>query len=487
MSLFRCWLTGFLGLTLTAAGAAQDLPRDPNLDDSGFKTVFDGTSLLGWHVSAQTGHSRVSGNQSGGKWVVEDGAIVGSQDIPGNGGIILSDQTYADFEVIVEMKNDFGPDSGLFLRSNEKGQAYQYMVDYHDNGNLAGIYGEGLPGGLHLRHFDFLADPSEIKVRDPRENPRSPVSAEQWKKLWKHGEWNQLRARIVGNPPQMTTWINGVRFMQYMDTERRAPDSGMIALQVHGGGDFTKQFVRYRNVKVKSFAVSDPSAGKQVWQRFESKKVVGETFPYLLFLPNDYKADDQQRPLLLFLHGSGESGVDLNLVKVHGPPKLVEQKPGEFPFIVVSPQAAIGATPGIERWEPRLLAELVDQVAARYNADPNRLYVSGLSMGGYGTIRLCAYYPKKFAAAIPICGGGSLSYVEALSQTPMWFVHGTDDAAVPLERSLELVRAMRIRGAKPLFTVMDGVGHDSWTATYNTPDVYAWLLKHKLSDRTAKK
>jgi hypothetical protein len=233
----------------SAVSFADELPKD-KLDNAGFETIFDGKTLNGWHVSAQTGHSRTSMNKSGGKWVVEDGAIVGSQDIPGNGGIILTDKKYADFEVIVEMKNDFGPDSGLFLRSTEKGQAYQYMVDYHDNGNLAGIYGEGLSGGIHQRNFDFGKDPSLITVKADAAF-KCPVTPDQWKQLWKHGEWNELRARIVGNPPKITTWINGVRFMEFEDTEKRHPDAGSIALQVHGGGDFTKQFVRYRGVKIK--------------------------------------------------------------------------------------------------------------------------------------------------------------------------------------------------------------------------------------------
>ena len=96
-----------------------------------FEPIFDGKTLDGWHASAQTGHSRKSGNKSGGRWVVEDGAIVGSQDIPGNGGIFITDEQFGDFEIVLEMNNDFGPDSGLFLRSTEKGTCYQAMIDYH--------------------------------------------------------------------------------------------------------------------------------------------------------------------------------------------------------------------------------------------------------------------------------------------------------------------------------------------------------------------
>src|SRR5262249_48667060 len=129
------WQHGILALVVAAAAWAAAGGQDGQKDKDGYVPLFDGKTLKGWHVGKETGHSRASKNQSGGRWVAEDGMIVGSQDIPGNGGILFTDQQFGNFEVVLEMKNDFGPDSGLFLRSNEKGQCYQAMIDYHAKGN----------------------------------------------------------------------------------------------------------------------------------------------------------------------------------------------------------------------------------------------------------------------------------------------------------------------------------------------------------------
>jgi hypothetical protein len=233
-------------LLTTLAAASLSLPAaedDTKTNEKGFVAIFDGKTLKGSHVSGKTGHG------TGGRWVVKDGAIVGSQDRPGNGGILITDKQYGDFEIVLEMKNDFGPDSGLFLRSNEKGQAYQAMIDYHPDGNLMGIYGEGLSGGISVRNFTFLD--RVTRIREDRSPFKLPIAPDKWPEFWKHGEWNELRARIVGNPPHITTWIKGVKFMEFTDKEKRHPDQGGIALQVHGGGDYTKQYVRYRKIRVK--------------------------------------------------------------------------------------------------------------------------------------------------------------------------------------------------------------------------------------------
>jgi hypothetical protein len=236
-------------MVFTISGLASQASKPGSKsEDNGFVSLFDGKTLQGWHVSSKTGHG------TGGRWVVENGAIVGSQDRPGNGGIIITDAEFGDFEVVLEMNNDFGPDSGLFLRSTEQGKAYQAYIDYHADGNLMGVYGEGFPKSFSESNFRFLERPDKIKRIDsvfPL-----PLAPKLWSDFWKHGHWNVLRARITGNPPTIDTWINGVHFMHWSDKEKSLGDKGGIALQVHGGNfptglDLTKLFVRYRNIRIK--------------------------------------------------------------------------------------------------------------------------------------------------------------------------------------------------------------------------------------------
>lgn len=205
---------------------------------------------------------------------------------------------------------------------------------------------------------------------------------------------------------------------------------------------------------------------------FEGTVTMKVELDYLLYLPKDYEKQEAW-PLMLFLHGAGERGADLEKVKVHGPPKLIAQGK-DFPCIVVSPQC-----PEHRWWEPEVLIELVDQIANRYKVDKSRIYATGLSMGGYATWALAAQYPKAFAAIAPICGGGDPEKAKAHAMIPTWVFHGGKDTVVPLARSEEMVAAIKAAGGDAKLTVYPEAGHDSWTATYDNPEFYAWLFKQK--------
>lgn len=195
---------------------------------------------------------------------------------------------------------------------------------------------------------------------------------------------------------------------------------------------------------------------------------------YLLYLPQDYGKDPARKwPLMLFLHGAGESGDVVDKVKVHGPPKLIAQGKA-FPFIVVSPQSPSSR----QGWNTETLNALLDDLLAKHSVDADRVYLTGLSMGGYGSWAWASANPERFAAVAPICGGGQPRMAaRRLKEMPIWVFHGAKDTVVPLRESEQMVEALKTAGATQVkFTVYPEAQHDSWTATYDNPDLYTWLL-----------
>lgn len=208
---------------------------------------------------------------------------------------------------------------------------------------------------------------------------------------------------------------------------------------------------------------------------FERKVEIVQSLEYLLHLPSSYAEGEEERwPLVVFLHGAGERGDDLDLVAKHGPPKRAAA--GEdFPFILASPQCPAGFW-----WTEQPVLELIDHLESAYRVDPDRIYLTGLSMGGYGTWHFATLVPERFAAIAPICGGGIPYRMRYIEQLPVWAFHGDADTAVPVEESIRLVEELKKRGnEKAKITIYPGVGHDSWTETYNNSAFYDWLLSHR--------
>ena len=210
----------------------------------------------------------------------------------------------------------------------------------------------------------------------------------------------------------------------------------------------------------------------QTKEVFSAKVTKTFAYKYLKYLPEGYDGK-KKVPLLLFLHGAGERGDNLDLVTVHGPPKLIK-KGKKFPFIVISPQCLKGSW-----WDAAGLDALLDEFISKHAVDESRIYCTGLSMGGYGTWALGGQNPKRFAALAPICGGGNRIDARQIRKKPVWVFHGAKDSVVPLEESQRMVDALKQRGGKPKFTIYPEAGHDSWTKTYDNPKLYEWFLSHK--------
>ena len=209
---------------------------------------------------------------------------------------------------------------------------------------------------------------------------------------------------------------------------------------------------------------------------------------YLISFPANYDAGSKTGfPLILYLHGAGERGSDVWMPLVHGPSKYAAQQPG-FPFIVVTPLCPAGLV-----WSNELLLALLEELAAKHRVNENRVYLTGISMGGYGAWNLGLTHPEKFAALAPICGGGERLEIllaargfagpgklENLQRLPVWAFHGAKDPVVPLDESERVIKALNEAKCKEVkFTVYPKAQHDSWTETYNNPELYAWFLKHE--------
>ena len=254
----------------TAFEAVGAKPQAAGEDGGGWISLFDGKTLEGWHKSPQ---KTVHG--TGGQWTVEDGVLVGQQDPPGsgNGGVLLTDRKFGDFELSLEMKPSWGVDSGVFLRSTDQGQCIQMTVDYYNSGNVGQMYGEAT-GGWVARTFSIEGEAKDRKLLSLKTiKPESlevagleySCTPEEWLKAWKIGDWNTALIRVEGGRyPKITTSINGLKVCVFnaatstaasYDKEAVAKtlgERGSIAVQVHGGGSYpVGSKCQWRNIRVR--------------------------------------------------------------------------------------------------------------------------------------------------------------------------------------------------------------------------------------------
>ena len=216
---------------------------------------------------------------------------------------------------------------------------------------------------------------------------------------------------------------------------------------------------------------------------FKSETKQETSIQYLLYLPEKYPAQpDAKWPLLIFLHGAGERGDNLERVKVHGPPMLID-KGKHLPFIIVSPQCPRGQV-----WNVATLNALLDDLIKKHRIDTPRLYLTGLSMGGYGSWSWGIQQCDRFAAIAPICGGGNFIKAynaagakgKAMRTLGVWAFHGGKDTVVPPGESERMIAALKKFGhPNPKLTIYPEARHNSWTKTYDNPELYEWFSKHQ--------
>ncbi len=235
-----------------------------------------------------------------------------------------------------------------------------------------------------------------------------------------------------------------------------------------------------RPTTTKRRSATTKRAPRRLPRGFTAKTVMmpdGSERKYAIFIPPLYDADKSHRwPVIIALHGSGERGKDgIKQTTVGLAPQIVART-HKFPFIAVFPQAHgmwfRGANEAAN-WA------ILNDVLEEYRADPDRVYLTGFSMGGFGTWEMAVAHPDAFAAIIPICGAGPPDYMTNILNLPTWAFHGALDKNVPVERSRELVRELKRLGAHPRYTEYPAIAHDSWNRAYATPDLWRWLLKQR--------
>ena len=201
-------------------------------------------------------------------------------------------------------------------------------------------------------------------------------------------------------------------------------------------------------------------------------------YPYWIYLPKDSVLNEKP-PLLVFLHGRSLSGTDIARVRKYGVIHEID-KGREVPAIVVAPQLPSGP------WVPSKVDAIIEQVAEQYNVDRTRIYVAGMSLGGYGTLHYCGAYPDKVAAAVALCGGGNEKDAKNLDKVNLWIQHGDRDRAVPKSESDKIVAAIRKHGGKKLtYTVVRGADHGALERVFRSDEMYQWLFKHRNSENSA--
>ena len=225
---------------------------------------------------------------------------------------------------------------------------------------------------------------------------------------------------------------------------------------------------------------SSPTAGKQMETMLKTSD--GGEVPYLVYLPKNFKPDaEQEFAMVFFLHGRGESNGPLNLVAKWGPPKFA-QRGDDLPFVVVSPQCPRDDSWNSDTQQSRL-KELLDHAVEEFKIDPAQVFLTGLSMGGYGSWTMAARHPERFAAVAPVCGGGKPEDASKLTDVPIWAFHGDQDRAVPFSKSVEMVDAIKAAGGtKVRFTTLEHIGHNCWSAVYATPELYNWMKQQVKKD-----
>jgi poly(3-hydroxybutyrate) depolymerase len=404
------------------------------VETAGFVPLFNGKDLNGWEGNTEL-------------WSARDGMLIGTSPGLEHNDFLAATGTYGDFilKLTFRLKDDEG-NTGVQFRS--------VRVPGHEMSGYQADIGQGYWGCLYdeSRRNRVLVKASE-KALD---------------RLHKK-DWNEYNVRAIGDDIRLS--LNGVGSVDYKETDPKIAREGRIAVQIHGGGPME---VRFKDIYIQP--LPRPVAGLDVNTpgfHLRTLKTGSDERKYTLSVPKVY--DGQKAlPAVLFLHGSGERGEDGIVSAQVGLGAAIAANPEAFPFLAIFPQAR--KTWSADSDDAKAALATLDDVAAAYKVDRNRVILTGLSMGGRGAWEIAAAHPETFAAVVPVCGMGRTESAEALKALPVWAFVGDADNTRTVLNTRAMVEALRSAGGKVKETEYRGVGHNSWDRAYNNLGLVAWML-----------
>jgi dienelactone hydrolase/prenyltransferase beta subunit len=430
-----------LGSTYTAMimtrWARQLSGEPPVVETAGFIPLFNGKDLTGWEGDTSL-------------WSARDGMLVGKSPGLKHNDFLATEKSYGDFilKLSFRLLGEEGSNSGVQFRS--------VRIPGHEM--------SGYQADIGQNYWGCLYDES-------RRNKVLEKGAEKAVASVKKNGWNHYVIRAISD--HITLTLNGERSVDYHETDPTVARDGRIAVQIHAGGPMEIQF---KDIYIQPLA--RPVADNATTPGFHLRtlKRDGVERKYTVFVPSGY---DGQKPFpaVLFLHGAGERGKDGVISAQVGLGAVISGRPEDFPVIAVFPQAE--RTWAADSPDAAAALAALDEVMANFKVDPDRVVLTGLSMGGSGCWQMAAAHPERFSAAIPICGRARTELVSNLKRLPIWEFVGDDDRAETVLGMRDVARALHDAGASPRSTEYRGVGHNSWDRAYSDPNLLAWMLEQR--------
>jgi acetyl esterase/lipase/prenyltransferase beta subunit len=405
----------------------------PVVETAGFTPLVNGNDLGGWDGDRKL-------------WSAKDGVLIGLSPGLDHNEFLATIQSYGDFMFALDFRlKDGKGNSGVQFRS--------VRVPPHEMSGYQADIGEG--------YWASLYDES-------RRNKTLVNGSADALKVLNKADWNHYTVRAQGD--RIMLGLNGKIAVNYRETDPSVARSGLLAVQIHAGGPMEIQF---NNVMIQP--LPSPAPGKPPAAGFHLRtfKAAGGDRKYTVYVPEGHD-DVKVFPVILFLHGGGERGQDGVVPAQVGIGPAILNRPGGFPALVVFPQAREGWAPGSADITDALAA--LDDVMTTFKADPKRVILTGISMGGRGSWDLAAAHIQRFAAVVPVCGPGRTESLAQLRSLPVWAFCGDGDRDATVLNMRAMVEGLRQLGGTVRLTEYRGVGHWSWDRVYNDHEVIDWML-----------